>query len=331
MTANRRNERPRPFGPDELDGVPGINPEELAAETRLARDIEAVAARGGAAPSAGFADRVMGAIATEPVPAPVIAAGSALRHREVAGFLRSLRDSFRVAFGGGFPVAVRAQAFALVLLVAVCRGRVRVSPAPGPWVSLTTTARRLPRRRSRARPRRRSRRRPSRPRRPPPTFELPTPSPDGELEPAVSASPETPEPGETQEPGETERQGIGGQRLRRGRPRPPPRPRPSRPRSRRTTTRTRRRRLVRAAALLRARRITTSALRRLAGPRPRSQAHRARLRRMIVIVGSPAWRPSEPAGPAGLACAIAVAAAAAPARRWRSSAGSATTRPAMPS
>ena len=30
---------------------------------------------------------------------------------------------------------------------------------------------------------------------------------------------------------------------------------------------------------------------------------------MIVIVGSPAWRPSEPAGPAGLACAIAVAAA----------------------
>ena len=50
MTANRPNQRPRPFGPDELDGVPGIRPEELAAETRLARDIEAVAARGGAAP-----------------------------------------------------------------------------------------------------------------------------------------------------------------------------------------------------------------------------------------------------------------------------------------
>jgi hypothetical protein len=32
---------------------------------------------------------------------------------------------------------------------------------------------------------------------------------------------------------------------------------------------------------------------------------------MIVIVGTPAWRPAEPAGPAGLACAIALAAAAA--------------------
>lgn len=107
MTANRPNGRPRLFGPDELDGVAGVNPEELAAETRLARDIEAVAARGGTAPSAGFADRVMGAIATEPVPAPMIAAGSALRRREVGRFLGSLRDSFRVAFGGGFPIAVR--------------------------------------------------------------------------------------------------------------------------------------------------------------------------------------------------------------------------------
>jgi len=31
---------------------------------------------------------------------------------------------------------------------------------------------------------------------------------------------------------------------------------------------------------------------------------------MIVVVGFPAWRPSEPAGPAGRACAIAIAAAA---------------------
>ncbi len=31
---------------------------------------------------------------------------------------------------------------------------------------------------------------------------------------------------------------------------------------------------------------------------------------MIVVVGSPAWRPAEPAGPAGLTCSIALAAAA---------------------
>ena len=59
----------------------------------------------------------MAAVAAEPVPAPVIAAGSALRHGAALGFLASIRDSFRVAFGRGFPVAARAQALALVLVV----------------------------------------------------------------------------------------------------------------------------------------------------------------------------------------------------------------------
>jgi len=117
MTADRPTGRPRPFGPDELDGVDGIRPDELAAEARVARDLEGVAARGGVKPSSDFADRVMGAVAAEPVPAPVIAAGSALRHRAALGLLASIRDSFRVAFGGGFPVAARAQALALVLVV----------------------------------------------------------------------------------------------------------------------------------------------------------------------------------------------------------------------
>jgi hypothetical protein len=108
---------PRPFGPDELDGVAGLTPDELAAETRLARDLEGIAARDGIRRSPDFADRVMGAIALEPVPAPVVAAGSALRHAALLGFLVSIRDAFRVTFSGGFPVAVRAQAFALVLLV----------------------------------------------------------------------------------------------------------------------------------------------------------------------------------------------------------------------
>ena len=110
MTADRPTGRPRPFGPDELDGVAGIRPDELAAEARVARDLEGVAARGGVKPSSDFTDRVMGAVAAEPVPAPVIAAGSALRHGAALGFLASIRDSFRVAFGGGFPVAARAQA-----------------------------------------------------------------------------------------------------------------------------------------------------------------------------------------------------------------------------
>ncbi len=260
MTAKRPNQRPRPFGPDELDGVPGIRPEELAAETRLARDIEAVAARGGVAPSTGFADRVMGAIATEPVPAPMIAAGSALRHRQVGGFLLSLRDSFRVAFGGGFPVAVRAQAFALVLLVAAVAGGSGVagagalgafddhsSPSPAPTQPGPTPA-----------PESAT---PEPSPTPSTTFELPTPSASGELEPPVSASPETPEPDETKEPGMTAARDPAAA-VPRGRPHPRTSPRRNQPRSQRKTTRTRRRRLVRAAALLPARRITTSTLRR---------------------------------------------------------------------
>lgn len=150
----------------------------------------------------------MGAIATEPVPAPVIAAGSALRHREVGGFLRSLRDAFRVAFGGGFPAVIRAQAFALVLLVAAFAGGSglatagalgafddHASPSPEPTQPSPTVAPESPSPEPSATPSS--------------TVELPTASPDGELEPAVSASPETPEPGETKEPGDDGGKGSG--------------------------------------------------------------------------------------------------------------------------
>jgi hypothetical protein len=200
----------RPFGPDDLDGVPGIAPDELAAEMRLARELEAVADRGGIPrPSADFADRVMAAVAAEPVPSPVIAAGSALRRREVPGFLRSLRDAFRVTFGGGFPLAVRAQALAIVLLVVgitagmgyATAGALGLfsdqgtpSPAPslvGPTVSpvqILTPA-------------------PSDT--PDPSLETPSMTPDGATEsPEASGTPEaSEEPGDTPEP---EDHGGGG-------------------------------------------------------------------------------------------------------------------------
>jgi hypothetical protein len=105
------------FGPEELDDVAGIRPDELAAETRLARDLESVAARGTVGQTVGFADRVMAAVAAEPVPAPMRAARVALRRGAFIGFLVSVRDAWRVTFSGGFPVAVRAQALALVLVV----------------------------------------------------------------------------------------------------------------------------------------------------------------------------------------------------------------------
>ena len=42
----------QPFGPGELDGVDDVRPDELAAEARIARDLEAIAGRDAARPSA---------------------------------------------------------------------------------------------------------------------------------------------------------------------------------------------------------------------------------------------------------------------------------------
>lgn len=118
MTNRRPGNHTQPFGPDELAGVSGVQPDELMAELRLARDLEVVAARGSVRPSAEFTDRVMAAVAREPAAAPVRAAGTALRRGAFVAFVASLRDAWRVTVSPSFPMAMRAQAMALVLVVA---------------------------------------------------------------------------------------------------------------------------------------------------------------------------------------------------------------------
>jgi hypothetical protein len=117
MMLNRPGDQPGPFTPAELDGVDGIAPDELAADRRVARELEGVADRGTVRPSTDFAERVMAAIAAEPAPAPIRAAGAAVRRRSPGALLASFRDAWRVSFGTGFPLAARAQALALVLVV----------------------------------------------------------------------------------------------------------------------------------------------------------------------------------------------------------------------
>jgi hypothetical protein len=117
MTESRPGGQPRPFGPSELDGVSGLPPDELAADTRLARELEASAARVSVRPSPDFTDRVMAAVAKEPVAAPARAARIALRRGAFGAFLASLRDAWRVTVSPAFPIAMRAQAMALVLVV----------------------------------------------------------------------------------------------------------------------------------------------------------------------------------------------------------------------
>ncbi len=95
-----------------------FDPEELADVDAMARDLEALAASTTVPPTPDFVDRVMLAVDAEPLAAPAHVAGLALRRGAIGTFLAAFADAGRVAMRSGFPVAVRAQAFALVLVVA---------------------------------------------------------------------------------------------------------------------------------------------------------------------------------------------------------------------
>ena len=214
------------FDPSELHlpGEPDASAAELAGALPAARELEALVAGATVRPTDGFEDRVMAAIAREPVPRLAVRPGSAVRGGIAASFLMTLRDAWGVATTGGRPIAVRAQALALVLLIVVAttalagvgaatvgglldRGRSPAqSVAPAPTVEPTPTG--------------------------PTTSIEPTPSESAEpsesseasetpgasesqeptetIEPADTARPtrtlqptETPDPGETDKPGET--------------------------------------------------------------------------------------------------------------------------------
>ena len=133
-----------PFGSEELHDVPDLTPEDEALDLEIGRALERLAARDESFPPAAFSDRVMRAVSAEPRPAPAVAAAAAVRRRSLSATLASLRDAFRVSFGGARPFAARAQAFALVLLVVVALGGTTVGaasalgllsgPAPSPSV-----------------------------------------------------------------------------------------------------------------------------------------------------------------------------------------------------
>lgn len=197
MTAPRPGDRGLPFRPDELEGADDIRPDEAAAEARLARDIEGVAARGGVAPTPGFTERVMSAVALEPLPAPVIAAGSALRRGAAVGFLAALRDAFRVTFRGGFPAAARVQALALVLLVAIVMGGSGMATVGALGLLGDRGASPAP---SRFAPRPTAEPEPT-PTVTPDATREPTLSPTDSLDPAETEGPATASPKATQEPG----------------------------------------------------------------------------------------------------------------------------------
>ena len=114
----------RPFHPSELSGADGGEPTsaELGEVLRAARTLESQLAARDVHPSAEFADRVMAAVAAEPRPQPAVAAGLAMRRGRLRSMSAALADSWRVAFSGGRPLAVRMQAAAFVLVAILALG-----------------------------------------------------------------------------------------------------------------------------------------------------------------------------------------------------------------
>jgi hypothetical protein len=199
----------RPFHPSELSGAAGGNPGsgDLAEALATARELEGHLQASDVHPSAGFVDGVMHAIGEEARPQPAVAAGLAMRQGRLRAMAGALGDSWRVAFTGGRPLAVRAQAAAFVLVAILALGSLGgvlavgavrllepVSPPPPTHVAPTAEPTEPPGRTSSPSPS------PSSGPQGPTTEPSETPEPSETAEP-----PETPEPGDTAEPGRTPR------------------------------------------------------------------------------------------------------------------------------
>jgi len=97
--------------------IHGVDEERVAGE--LARELDELAVGSAFVAAGGFVDRVMAAIAAEPLPQPARAFAAALLGGRLRAAAASVADSWRVVVGGSAPRVVRAQAFALVLVVAI--------------------------------------------------------------------------------------------------------------------------------------------------------------------------------------------------------------------
>ena len=106
-----------PFRPSELTGTGGVEPTaaEQADLLATAREVESVAGAVAGGVSDSFVDRVMAAVAAEPLPLPMTAARRAALRGRPAAFAFALADAWRTVWSGGRPLAVRLRALPVVL------------------------------------------------------------------------------------------------------------------------------------------------------------------------------------------------------------------------
>jgi hypothetical protein len=135
---------PGGFDPRDLADPAGAPPGDASQLLVTARLLEQEARHGDISPSPDFVDGVMAAIAEEPAPRPWTALVAAVRRGSLRAVAASIGDAWRVAWGAGRPVAVRAQALAIVAVVTLLLGStaaigaVGVSRLVGPVPSQST-------------------------------------------------------------------------------------------------------------------------------------------------------------------------------------------------
>ena len=134
------------FSPLELVGPGGPPLAALSDSVAVARELELALEVSSVRLSNSFFDSVMTAIAAEPLPAPASAIVAAVRAGRSSALVGAMADSWRVAWAGGRPLAVRLQGFAFVLMItlaiAALSGAVLVGALgalqPGPYVAPVT-------------------------------------------------------------------------------------------------------------------------------------------------------------------------------------------------
>lgn len=120
----------RRFDPSELPVSADAPPTERADLLKVARELEAFASLERVTPSSDFVDRVMSAVTIEPPPR------GTFRSWRAAAVLAGLRSSWRIAWSPARPVAVRAQALAVLLAATLALGSLGSAAAVGAWLLL---------------------------------------------------------------------------------------------------------------------------------------------------------------------------------------------------
>ena len=113
-----------------------VMPADAVQMRSAAAELEGFARATDIAARPGVSARIMASIAAEPTPAPLTALSDATRRRRLAAMVAALRDTWRVAWTGGRPAAIRLSAATAVVLLLAAVGSAGGLAAVGAWNAL---------------------------------------------------------------------------------------------------------------------------------------------------------------------------------------------------